>query len=94
MKSVDGCQLRFANLSRIALLVLVLPHSNAGEERIFSLIRLNKTTYRSCLSLDGTLSSILTVKTHISDSSKFDPSKEMLDKAKKATRQYNLEHRK
>ena len=39
---------------------LTLPH--AGEERVFSLVRLNKTPYRSSLSLDGTLSSILTVK--------------------------------
>ena len=37
---------------------------HAGEERVFSLIRLNKTPYRSSLGLDGTLSSILTVKLH------------------------------
>ena len=95
MKSADGCRQRFANLARIAQLVLVLPHSNAGEERIFSLVRLNKTSYRSSLSLDGTLSSILTIKTHIPDSFiKFDPPKEMLEKAKKATTEYNKKHRK
>ena len=97
MKSADGCRQRFANLARIAqlVLVLVLPHSNAGEERIFSLVRLNKTSYRSSLSLDGTLSSILTIKTHIPDSFiKFDPPKEMLEKAKKATTEYNKKHRK
>ena len=54
-KSPDGCSLRFPNLAKIAQLILVLPHSNAGEERIFSMVRLNKT-YRSRLSLDGTLS--------------------------------------
>lgn len=38
--------------------------SSAAEERVFSLVRLNKTPYRSSLSLNGTLSSILTVKLH------------------------------
>ena len=57
-KSLDGCRLCFETLAKVADFVLVLSHSNAGEERVFSLIRLNKTSYRSCLSLDGTLSSI------------------------------------
>ena len=39
-------------------------HSNAGAECVFSHVRLNKTPYRSCLGLDGTLSSILTAKMH------------------------------
>ena len=30
----DGCRLKFARLSKVARLVLVLPHSNAGEESI------------------------------------------------------------
>ena len=55
----DGCRLKFARLSKVARLVLVLPHSNAGEERVFSMVRLNKTPYRSSLNLDGTLSSIV-----------------------------------
>ena len=42
---------------------LVLPHSNAGLERLFSIIRKNKTDMRSSLKLDGTLSSILSIKT-------------------------------
>ena len=29
-----GCILKFARLSKVARLVLVLPHSNAGEERV------------------------------------------------------------
>ena len=93
MKSADGCRPRYPNLAKVAKLVLVLPHSNAGEERLFSLVRLNKTSYRSAVSLDGTLPSIMTVKTHLSDSStKFDPPKELLEKAKKATKQYNIVH--
>lgn len=52
MKTPDGCKLRFPHLSRIARLILLLPHSNAGEARVFSLIHLNKTPYRSSLGLD------------------------------------------
>ena len=62
MKSADGCRPRFANLAKVAKLVLVRLHSNAGEERLFSVVRLNKTSYRSAVSLDGTLSRIMTVK--------------------------------
>lgn len=90
MKTPDGCKLRFPNLSKVARLILVLPHSNAGEEQVFSLIRLNKTPYRSSLGLDGTLSSILTVKLHNPEPCyTFEPSKEMLKNSKKATWQYN-----
>ena len=92
-KSPDGCQMRFANLAKLAQLVLVLPHSNASEERLFSLVRLNKTSYRSRLSLDGTLSSILTIKMHNAEPCyKFEPTNEMLENAKRATREYNQQH--
>lgn len=94
-KSPDGCTLKFANLARVAQLLLVLPHSNAGEERIFSMIGLNKISYRSCLSLDGILSSVLTVKLHNPEPCyKFEPPLEMLDNAKRATMEYNRRHRK
>ena len=42
-KSLDGCRLQFENLAKVAEVVLVLPQSNASEERVISLIRLNKT---------------------------------------------------
>ena len=54
----------FKVLPRIAVIVLVLPHSNASLERLFSVIRKNKTDMRSSLKLDGTLSIILSMKTH------------------------------
>ena len=57
----DGA-LMFQKLSAVALLVLMLPHSNAEEERVFSTINKNKTKFRPNLKLDGTLSSIVTVK--------------------------------
>lgn len=37
---------RFARLCRIAKLTLVLPHSNAQEERVFSMVQKNKTAFR------------------------------------------------
>ena len=43
LKTGDGCNLKFPQLSLIAKLVLTIPHSNAGEEHVFSLVRLNKT---------------------------------------------------
>ena len=43
--------------------MLVMPHSNAELKRLFSIVRKNKTLEHSSLKLDGTLSSILAVKT-------------------------------
>lgn len=33
LRTGDGCSYKFPHLSKIAKLVLTLPHSNAGEER-------------------------------------------------------------
>ena len=52
-------QEKLPNLSKVALGVLTIPHSNAGEERVFSTIRKNKTDFRSNLDLRGSLSSIM-----------------------------------
>ena len=57
----DGRQ-TFSRLSNVAKLVLVIPHSNSGEERVFSIIRKNKTPFRPNLGIDKTLPSLLTVK--------------------------------
>ena len=57
--------IEFDLLFKVAEAVMTIPHSNAGEERIFSLINKNKTPTRSSLKLDGTLSSLVAVKTHI-----------------------------
>ena len=53
---------RFALLSTVARLIFVIPHSNTSEERVFSLINKNKTSFRPILVLDRTLSSIVQVK--------------------------------
>lgn len=96
MKSPDG-QKRFAKLSKIALLVLTIPHSNAEEERVFSMIRQNKTAFRPSLDEEETLGSIMTIKMELANQPvpkggiyKFPPS--VLSEAKKATRTYNKSH--
>ena len=79
-------------LSKIAKLVLVLPHSNAGEERVFSMVRKNKTTFRSSMSFE-TLSSILIVKLSSAAAQSFKPDKELTKAAKSATYEYNKQHK-
>ena len=44
---------RFCHLQKVAELVVVLPYSNAGEERLFSMVRKNKTDSRSSPKLEG-----------------------------------------
>ena len=48
---------------KFAEIVLVISHSNAEQERLFSIVRKNKTDSRSSLKLDRTLSNILAIKT-------------------------------
>ena len=86
---------KFPKLGKIALLILTIPHSNAEEERIFSMVTKNKTKFCPNLKLDGTLSSILTVKlASPTDCHSYEPPKVVLDSAKKATMDYNREHSK
>jgi len=79
-------------LSLIAKLVLVIPHSNAGEERVFSMVRKNKTSFRPNLGLDKTLPSLLTVKLATDEPChKYEPPKPIVKKAGKVTWDYNKE---
>lgn len=92
MCSPDG-RLRFSMLGNVAKLVLVLPHSNAEEERLFSMVRKNKTAFRPNLKLDGTLSSVLTIKLACPNPChEYEPTKSVIEQAKKATRDYNRAH--
>jgi hypothetical protein len=75
LKLSSGC-CKFGKLSKVAKTVLILPHSNAGEERVFSLVRKNKTPFGPSLQVDST----------------FEPPKELLISAKKATWNYNKKH--
>ena len=53
---------RFPLLNEIALAILVIPHSNAADERVFSMIRKNKTEIRSRLDLSTPLNSVMRIK--------------------------------
>jgi hypothetical protein len=88
---------RFGNLSKIAKLVLTVPHSNAGEERVFSVIHKIRRDDRGRMQVTGaTLSSLVTVKMNLPESSHacyaFQPTSELLKAAKRrATVYYNQE---
>lgn len=92
IKKPGSSILEFDLLFQVAELIMTIPHSNAGEERIFSLINKNKTPSRSSLELTGTLSSIIVAKTHIDNPLEWKPTQSLIEKAKKATRLYNLKH--
>lgn len=94
--SLQGCDgLRFNLVFEVMKYILLLPHSNAEEERIFSMITKNKTKFRASLSNKTTLPSILSSKVNcFSDTNcyKFQPSKTLLESAKKAAMKYNTDH--
>jgi hypothetical protein len=95
---VPGCsKKRFCYLAKVAEPVLILHHSNAGEERLFSMVRKNKTDSRSSMKLDGTLSNLMSMKLHYPETTtpchKWNPEEELLKNSKKATKVYNLEHK-
>ena len=79
-------------LFKVAEVIMTIPQSNAAEERIFNMINKNKTSSRNLLSLEGTLSAIMIVKTHTDDPLAWKPPQDLLTKAKKATMEYNREH--
>ena len=87
---------KLPNLSKVALSLLTIPHSNAAEERVFSLVRKNKTDFRANLDLETSLSSIITIKMNrpasLQACHQFKPTKELLKKCKAACRVYNRAH--
>ncbi|KAL1023550.1 hypothetical protein UPYG_G00042270 [Umbra pygmaea] len=84
----------FKRLAAVAKLVLVLPHANADADRVFSVVGLNKTKRRNSLALDGTLSSIMTIKmANLEPCFKWEPPSEVIKASKKATGQYNHAYR-
>ena len=91
-KTVDGSY-RFGRISKVAKLVLIIPDSNAEEERIFSMVRKNQTSFRPNHDPNGTLSSILTIKlANDKPAHAFQPPNTMVKKAKSATWDYNKLH--
>ena len=84
---------RFTRLSLIAMLILVIPHSNAEEEHVFSMVCKNKTAFRANLYPKGTLSSIFTIKLANSQPAHcYEPTNTVFKKAKSATYEYNRAH--
>lgn len=61
LKDPSSGQLCYAHLAKVMILILSISHSNASDERLFSMVRKNKTDFRSSLST-ATLSDILTQK--------------------------------
>ena len=55
MKSSCGENFRFHLLFRVALIILLTPHSNAGIERVYSLVNKNKpeNSDRNRLNIEG-----------------------------------------
>ena len=76
---------------KAANLVLVLPHSNASEEGVFSIVRKNKATFRASMGFNIVVS-ILTVKLANPNATKFKPAKALSKSAKSATWEYNKRH--
>ena len=62
MKDHAENALLFLRLWKVVRLILTIPHSNAEEERVFSILRKNKTSFLSRLDPEETLASIVTVK--------------------------------
>nr|XP_042899054.1 uncharacterized protein LOC122269520 [Parasteatoda tepidariorum] len=84
MKGADG-MFKYEKLGNIVLSILLIPHSNSECERIFSLVRKNRTESRTIMS-NKTLESLLILKTKFSKichEQVFE--KDFLIKAKKAT---------
>ena len=96
LRSLVGNSQRFELLFKAAKLILIRPNSNAGIERVFSLVDKNKSagSDRNRLDIEGSLSSILAVKMERPESQEqcyccFKPSERLLNSAKKATYTYN-----
>ena len=86
--------LLFPRLWKVVTLILTFPHSDAEEERIFSIVRKNKTCFRQRLDPEETLANIVTVKLAMESESveTLNILQEVLTAAKSATYKYKLSH--
>ena len=94
MKDHAENALLFPCLWKAVKLILTIPHSKAEEERVFSIVRKNKTCFRPRLDPEETLTSIVTVKMAMESESvdTFNIPQEVLTAAKIATYKYKLSH--
>ena len=88
--------LRFSlpTLANVVLQVLTIPHCNAAEEQVFSMINKNKTQFRSTLDLGKSLNSIMLIKKNSPEDlvpcHKIKFSEELLQTCKSGTFQFVL----
>ena len=98
MKSQIVCSYRFRQLFKVATIILVIPHSNAGIECIYSIINKNKFKNSDCnqLNVNRSLSLILPTKLDQPESDhkccNFHPNKKLIKDTKQATGKYNKFH--
>ena len=75
---------------------MTIPHSNAAEERVFSMINKNKTQFRPPLDLGKSLNSIMLIKMNSPEGAvpyhKMKFSEELLQKCESACMHYDKEH--
>ena len=93
MPGSNRCKLH--NLFRLVKIILVIIHSNAEEESLISRIRKNLTAQRASLSMDGTLSSIISFQLNRQQGEtcyQYQPSDSVISRSKKVTWKYNKEH--
>ena len=77
---------KFSRISKIAKLVLCIAHLNAREERVFSMVRKNKTRFYPNLALDKTLPSLLAVRLATEEPCyKYNPPTSVVQRAGKVT---------
>ena len=83
----------FATLSAVMKVYLLMPHSNADSELVFSMVNKIDTEHRSELAQD-TIAALLSVKMNCTaDTHSYEPPATVLHMSKKATMNYNLLHR-
>ena len=84
-------------LAEIALSLQTIPHSNAAEERVFSMIGKNKTKFRANLDLARSLNSIMLIKLNnpeaLTPCYTWKPTDDLLRKCKSACMEYNRAHK-
>ena len=84
-----SCHYKYSTISKLMKTLLLLPHSNADSERVFSMVNKISTEHRADLA-QHTVAALLSVKVNSRvDSQRFEPSINELSKAKSATMEYN-----
>ena len=88
VKTVAG-HYKYSTISKLMKTYLLLPHSNADSERVFSMVNKICTEHRADLAQDM-VAALLSVKVNSRvDPQRFEPSRNELGKAKSATMEYN-----